>query len=396
METHAALSSLDDHARLLAGAVIEGEVTNSEAARSILAHAVDRGVVSQQIRAAHGSAISRIRHEADEFIGAATFMLVGYTLPKGQESPLDVSQFSSEDRSATGWVRRTIASFRPSRIEREIRYQGHVGHLEDEIITEVAAPEADPSEHSVPDDAEVIEATKDRRKGGETLLFIHASVLYELTGGPALRWWSLSDSERAQLLRSVESDPGLPMRSLRGSDDHHDESDMVRELWADWSDPQIEDVIAKSSADRDIVGLLTRAAVTPFPKPPPGNRGRDERAMRRRAQEGIGGPRDLSAALFDSFMASKVATYCDKDRRRAPLDCDAAVERRIAARSFPLTLSAVAHCSELSREDLLSALVRLTLEHVPALNPDHFAPGDWSFPAEKALDSDDRRPLDKE
>lgn len=396
METHPATGTFDDHARLVARSVVERGVPNSEAVHSILAEAVGRGVVSQQVSAAHGSAISRIRHDRDEFIGAATLMLTQYALPADKESPLDVSQFADGESSATGWVRRTVASFRPSRIERAIASLSGVAYLEDEVAFEPEAPSVQVREH-VPDDALVAEASKDKRRGGETLLFIHASVLYELTGGPALRWWTLSDSERAQVLSAIEADPDLPIRSLRGADDSQDESDMVRELWSDWSAEQVEDVVSKSSSDRDIVALLTRAATTPLPRPPAGNRGREERILRRQVQDGLGQcPRDTSAALFDAFMAGKVATYCDKDRRRVPLDHDASIVKKIEASSFPMALSSASLSSGIPRDDILSALVRMTLAHVPALNHDHFSPTSWSFSSEKPPGYAVRRPLDRE
>lgn len=392
METR--LSPLDDHARDLARSVAAGELSNTEAVGSILAAAMDRGVISQQIAQAHGSALSRLRHESDEFVDAATFMLVGYALPDGKDSPLDVTRFAEDDSSATGWIRRTVASFRASRIEREIRHVRHMAYLEDEVFPEPASEDPAVFPVDVPDHDEMSEAARDKRKDGEALLFIHASVLYDLLGGPALRWWALSDAERTRVLAVLDEDPSLPRRALTGAE-AEDEADLVCELWEDWSDEQIAEATAKSSSDRDIVGLLTRAAVTPFPKPPPGNRGRDERALRRRIQAGLGLSRDFSDRLFDGFMGSKVALHCDKDRRRAPLDPTAFVERVASASSFPATLFAASSASGVPHDDLLSGLVRIVLDHVPVLDPRHFTPTGWSFSGESPHGNPTRRPLDK-
>lgn len=367
-------TSLDEHARALADRVLSGDISGDEAAAALLAEAVGSGVAQRVVREIHWRAMRDARD--DEFVGGAIHLLTTYVLARPERpSPLDVTRFA-RDESAEGWLRSILRRIRSTRIEREIARRDD----RDLLWEHESAYEHDPVIGPVaPDVQDLREAQHGMERGRESILMLHASVLHRLFEGPALRWWKLSLTERRALKRALDEDPGLAMRSLRPSSDEEGEiPDLVRLIWSSWCASGIADVISKSTDERDVVGLLTRAAVSPLPRP--GDRTGAMRSLRSQVLATFPEvERSLAVSAFDAFCAAFVAETSEKDRTSRPLDEVERVRTESLAQTFPSLLREVARASGVRSLDYLSGLTALFLDTVPAVSSEAFTPTPWRF-----------------
>lgn len=371
-------SALDHAARDLSRRVVEGRLDADDAARTIIAEAICGGEVGLAVRRHHLWAVPAEEHE--EFIAAATHLFALYALPgDGRPSPLDVTPFWEGGASASGWVSKTVQALVVSRVRREY---GTTETPRWELPERGAWDIYDLGElDGVPSPDDLEDASRDLLREGETLLRIHASILHRLLGGPALAVWDLTRAQRRMLRDALGRDPQLARRALSTSGEQASTVESrIAALWSPWSQEAIAEALEKSTTERDIPGLVTRAALSDIPRPPTRGRVPSLSARRRRMIAALPSvPANLSGTLFDAFESSRVSLYADKDRRRRPLSTTAQTRRSALAASFPSALSTVASASDICRDDLVSGLTALFLDQIPCLDVEAFTPTPWRF-----------------
>lgn len=375
----AASGLLDERARILGQQFWTGTLTRSEAAAKILAEAVDSGVVASMCRRHH----QRLADlwGSDEVCSAVTPMLVCYALGDvDRDGHLDPGRFGDGTVSAAGWVGKVIGAMRTTRILREMSVEtrelavpGVLEHaavvsVEDAVLAE-AVPEVDDSTRGMP-------ATS------ATIRLVHASALHQLLGLPPLRPWKLTYQQRADLLHELESRPDSLREVLTGELAGIDGS--VREsiglLWAGWNRDDVAAMLALSTPERDIPGVLASAALRPLPRPTA--RSGDLERLRTRARDGVPAPAaDAVSTAFEAFLECQVEFHTDFDRiRRGPTATETA--RREASRvALPSLLRDAAQQIGIGHLDLLSGLIALFIEPLPVADPVYFTPTRWRFRA---------------
>lgn len=361
---------IDQHARHLGDRVLAEDLSNEDAASLLVSYAVRHGDARRAVIWAHHGAM--LSTDDDEFIDCAVHLMVTYVLPReGRPSPVDVSRFACGE-SAQGWLRHLARCIRSTRIHREIGRR----HREEPLSDHDRAV-ADVDHPSMEAVYELREASGKVPRAGQSIVLLHASVLHRLFDGPALQSWCLTTTERTRLRDVLDRDPRLPYRVLKaGSSETGDDAELVRLMWSSWCEEGVRDVLAKSTADRDVVGLLTKAAVVPLPRPGKSTGAMSSiRAKLRSALPQV--DRSLLMTTLDAFIAAYVAPVSEKDYTRRPLDPEEALRRQMLAPAFPNLIREVARSSGVAPEDLLSGLIDLFLAPIPAVSSEAFTPTGW-------------------
>lgn len=375
----AASSHLDERAHQYGQQLASGDMTQGEAAASVLSSAVDSGVVDQ-MSDRHYRGLARI-WGFDEVTAAVTSMLAHYALGgPGCVGHLDPSRFADGATSATGWVGKVIGSMRTTRILREMRTDTRelVSPME---LDQVSVPSAEDVAVAaqVPG---VEESTRGLPSTSATIRLVHASALHQLLGLPPLRPWWLSRAQKNTLLAAFDESPAAACRVLAGDVDGIDTStvEAIWQLWSGWSQDDVAEVLAKSTPERDISRLLGEAALRRLPRPTA--RSGDLDRMRVRARDGV--PASAAAAVsaaFEAFLDGRVELYTDFDRiRRRPAATESA-RREASVEALPDLLQDAARLIGINRLDLLSGLIGLFIESLPVADPVYFTPTRWRFRA---------------
>lgn len=374
----AGTSRLDEHARDLGRAVLAGKMSRHEAACQALADAVETGVVAAMCARHHRGLAAA--WDIDEITSSVTSMLVDYSLARsGRDGHLDATFFADGSTSASGWIGKVIGAMRPTRILREM-------HAEPFLLTDpdrlerAVAPSAEDQllNAEVPD---VQAHTKGMPATSATVRLVHASALHELLGLPPLRCWTLTSTQRCEVLAAVTEDPLLPARAVAGSSGDGDraEAAWIRALWDGWTGDDVDAMAALSTPVRDIPHLLCQAALRPLPRPTARSGVLDR--IRARVRETVPArAAPVAAATLEAFLDTEVETHTDFDRIRRPLTAEQRSRRDASAAALPDLCGEAARHLGVDRLDVVSGLIGLLTDPLPVVDARHFTPTPWRFP----------------
>ena len=374
----AASDLLDERARILGQECAAGALTRSEATAKILSAAVDSGVVLQMCHR-HHHRLAEV-WGSGEITAAVTSMLVLYALGNAErDGHLRPDRFVDIEVSAAGWVGKVIGAMRMTRILREMSAEARELAVPSVLEqTSVASAEDAVLAEAVP---EVYEPTRGMPATSATIRLVHASALHQLLGLPPLRPWNLTRKQQAEVLEVLERDPDALYPVLAGKVDGAGGTarESIGLLWAGWSQDDVAAMLALTTPERAIPGVLASAALRLLPRPTA--RSGDLERLRARARDGVPVSAAFAASTaFEAFLDCQVELYTDFDRIRRPPTATENTRREASREALPALLCEASQQIGIGHLDLLSGLIALFIEPLPVADPAYFTPTSWRFP----------------